>query len=132
MKKKLFIIFGVFLLMSCGHKEKTSIQKWEYKVLKFCYGNLINLAEKEERSSVHAVVRDNLIPLEDSLSVLGKDGWELISTYTTISTSFPNFGDDKYVTGIREQTATRALTAILKRPYLETSDKGKTKKSKEK
>lgn len=135
MRKMLFAILGLAFLMSCEHKdensehkEENSIQKWEYKVLKFDYSDFFTKREDEEYAAFYAMTRDMLMPLEDTLSVLGKDGWELISTYTTISTSFPNFGNDQYITGIREQTATRVLTAILKRPYIETNEKGKMKK----
>lgn len=127
----LFAIFGAALLMSCDHKDEKPIQKWEYNVLRLDYSEL-NYDDNDvhERLAICTVADDYAIHWEDSLSILGKEGWELVSVYTVISTSFPNFGNDNYVTGIREQTATRALRAILKRPYHEEKKDKATKKTK--
>lgn len=49
------------------------------------------------------------------LNRLGKEGWELVSTYTTVETKYPNFGNQDYVTGIRENTHTGKINFVLKR-----------------
>ena len=47
---------------------------------------------------------------------MGKEGWELVSTYTETATAFPNFGNSDYVTGIRDNTRTSVVNFVFKRP----------------
>ena len=47
---------------------------------------------------------------------MGKEGWELVSTYTEVATVFPNFGNSEYVTGIRENVRTNVVNFVFKRP----------------
>ena len=49
------------------------------------------------------------------LNKMGKEGWELVSTYTETATAFPNFGNSDYVTGIRDNTRTSVVNFIFKR-----------------
>ena len=49
------------------------------------------------------------------LNKMGKEGWELVSTYTEIGTSFPNFGNSEYVTGLRTNTRTVVVNFVFKR-----------------
>jgi hypothetical protein len=64
---------------------------------------------------------------------MGKEGWELVSTYTEIGTSFPNFGNSEYVTGLRDNTRTCVVNFVFKRmsdgkdpqPKDKTKDKAK-------
>ncbi len=50
-----------------------------------------------------------------ALNKLGNDGWELVGTYTEVATTYPNFGNDEYVTGIRTNTHSMAIICIFKR-----------------
>ena len=49
------------------------------------------------------------------LNKMGKEGWELVSTYTETATAFPNFGNSDYVTGIRDNTRTSVVNFVFKR-----------------
>ena len=130
MRKLLFLIFSTIFFISCENKKEISIQKWEYKLLRFRYEDYYKISDTKEYMPDYFVWMEKRIPLKDSLLSLGEKGWELTSIYTTTATSFPNFGNDKYVTGIREQTATRVLTVILKRPYIEKKEKDKNTQKK--
>ena len=55
------------------------------------------------------------------LNVMGSKGWELVDTYTDVQTTFPNFGDEQYNTGIRENTHTHCLHFVFKRPLTSQS-----------
>ena len=53
--------------------------------------------------------------MEKTFNELGKEGWELVSTYTETATAFPNFGNSDYVTGIRDNTRTSVVNFVFKR-----------------
>lgn len=106
MKNVLLILFIGSLLCACDSQENV---RWEYKVLKF-----------GEEESLFSHGSDDFFPksLYDpvpQLNQLGEEGWELVSTFTTTETVFPNFGNKEYVTGIRENTRTRTINFVLKR-----------------
>lgn len=105
MKYKQFAILCLvaFLLGACGKKNET----WEYQVLRF--GNELPL------SSASSFYPNNFEDPSAELNRLGAEGWELVSTYTTVETKFPNFGNEEYVTGIRENTRTSQVSFVLKR-----------------
>ena len=74
-------------MVSCGPKKQT----WEYKVVKVAGQDAEILAD------YGSLVYGDQTTM---LNKMGKDGWELVSTYTEIATAFPNFGNSEYVTGI--------------------------------
>jgi hypothetical protein len=45
----------------------------------------------------------------------GAKGWELVTAYLETETAFPNFGDEKYVTGIKSNIRPARLVMIFKR-----------------
>lgn len=49
------------------------------------------------------------------LNELGKEGWELVGMYTEVKTTYPNFGNEEYHTGIKTNTKTKSVTFVLKR-----------------
>lgn len=97
MRKLFFILSFVALLSSCDNK------KWEYKTVSI---------EGQSYGEMSSPTFRNPTPM---LNELGKDGWEVVGTYTEINTSFPNFGNQEYVTGIRTNTATTVVNFVLKR-----------------
>ena len=103
MKKALILCCLVASLASCGSKTQT----WEYKVVKVAGEDATLMADYGSK------VFQDQTPM---LNKMGKDGWELVNTYTEIGTAFPNFGNSDYVTGIRENTRTMVLNFIFKRP----------------
>ena len=121
MKKYLWIIIGMMLLSSCQEKAK----KWEYKTIS------VNTSVVDGPYIIvhpHADPVHLLFNLQDSLNTLGQEGWELVNTIELVGTTFPNFGDDKYVTGIRGQVATRTVQFVFKREFTgKTADNKKEK-----
>ena len=106
MTKKNLFFFCVLLSMllgSCGIKE----QSWEYKIVK------VAGKEAEILADYGALSYGDQTTM---LNKLGKDGWELVSTYTETTTVFPNFGNSEYVTGIRENVRTSVVNFVFKRP----------------
>lgn len=104
MKKSLFISCLIAMLMvSCGTKEQT----WEYKVVK------VAGKDAEVMAKYGPLVYGDQTAM---LNKMGKDGWELVSTYTEVATAFPNFGNSEYVTGLRENVRTSVINFVFKRP----------------
>lgn len=104
MKKSLFISCLIAMLMvSCGTKEQT----WEYKVVK------VAGKDAEIMAKYGPLVYGDQTAM---LNKMGKDGWELVSTYTEVATAFPNFGNSEYVTGLRENVRTSVINFVFKRP----------------
>ena len=83
--------------------------EWEYKIIEV-------EGDTEVSEEYDPFVSNSFNISEDDLNAYGQSGWELVSTYTTVETVHPNFGDDKYVTGLRENTRTSTITFIFKRP----------------
>lgn len=100
----------LFSLTSCGKTE------WEYKVITYSheYGarhaNQYDLLENTQ-----AFQNSPILPNEKELNDLGKQGWEIVGIYTQYETSFPNFGDLRYVTGIQPNIRPKSVVLILKR-----------------
>ena len=88
------------LTISCANK-------WEYKTIQINANASIDANADVEELTFDAP--------ENELNKLGEEGWELAGVYTNTQTVFPNFGDDKYVTGIRTNTRTSVITFVLKR-----------------
>ena len=105
MKHLIFAIISFLILASC-----TNATQWEYKIVS------IEGESEYEYSNFHNLKFG--ITNED-LNAYGFDGWELVDVYTTTETKHPNFGDDKYVTGIRENTRTSTVNFVFKRPFTE-------------
>ena len=101
MKKILLACVMVVLLASCSKNTP-----WEYKVVKVAGKPAETLAD------YGALVYGDQTAM---LNKMGKEGWELVSTYTETATAFPNFGNSDYVTGIRDNTRTSVVNFIFKR-----------------
>lgn len=97
--KNLFLIGILALLVS------SCTSNWEYKVVK------VKGVEKESSK-----FDSNKFDITDeSLNLFGKDGWELVSTYETIETVHPNFGNSEYVTGMQPNVRTAEINFVFKR-----------------
>ena len=101
MKKILLAFCMVALLASCSKNTP-----WEYKVVKVAGKPAETLAD------YGALVYGDQTAM---LNKMGKEGWELVSTYTETATAFPNFGNSDYVTGIRDNTRTSVVNFVFKR-----------------
>ena len=102
MKKVLLLFCMITTLVSCGSKN----EQWEYKVVK------VAGKDSEVMADFGALVFTDQTSM---LNKMGKEGWELVSTYTEKGTSFPNFGNSEYVTGLRTNTRTVVVNFVFKR-----------------
>lgn len=118
MRRTLYLLCAAIVaiaLTSCD-KEKETIQKWEYKTLII------------PGSPVSQFSENNINIPDARLDTLGAHGWELVSVYTRVHTVHPNFGNDKYVTGLQANTRTSAVFYVFKRPVTEGNIPDKDKK----
>lgn len=111
MRKILLFICIALFASSCGKKQ------WEYKTISIngqtgIYGDMSNTTFNDQTATFNK---------------LGKEGWELVGTYTEINTAFPNFGSSEYVTGIRTNTRTTVVNFVFKRPYSNDNNSKKVK-----
>ena len=100
--KKLLIAFRMIAFFASCSKNNA----WEYKVVK------VAGKEAETLADYGSLVYGDQTTM---LNKMGKEGWELVSTYTETATAFPNFGNSDYVTGIRDNTRTSVVNFIFKR-----------------
>ena len=91
-------------LVACNSKDSGKPVLWEYKQVA-AEGKTLN----DFRPSVAGVSIDEL-------NALGAEGWELVACYDNLETVYPNFGDDKYVTGIQPNVRTSTIFYVFKRP----------------
>lgn len=112
MKKLLLIPVLAFLLTCCAKEENKPVQ-WEYRTVQ------IGQDVFQEMDDIESMLPSVFENPTNRLNELGKDGWELVGMYSEISTSFPNFGDKQYHTGIKTNTKTQRVTFVLKRQRVE-------------
>lgn len=93
----------ILILLGCQKEEK-----WEYKVLSI-------LNEGYELSGSEALKPTSINPTESELNKLGSEGWELITSYLELETAHPNYGDEKYVTGLQPNIRPQRAVLIFKR-----------------
>jgi hypothetical protein len=91
---------------------------WEYRVVS------ISPETAHDRGlTIEGGMAQNQIDVSDAqLNALGLQGWELAGSYLEMETAFPNFGDSKYVTGLRDNVRPQRLVLILKRPARDWPD----------
>lgn len=106
MKKLIYIILalGVALGIASCSKKEGGRQKWQYRTLVAPGLNIGDFSQKPVN-----------IP-QAKLDSLGDEGWELVDVYTGIETVHPNFGNEKYVTGLQPNTRTADVYYVFKRP----------------
>ena len=123
MKKFIFFLNAILLIClfgSCQNQDKNL--QWEYKVI--AIGEELSLQEKSNKvaqtlagiSNTDAALSINFDNPQSQLNDLGQEGWELVATYSTIETLFPNYGDKEMHTGIKSNTRTQKVCFVFKRP----------------
>lgn len=123
MKKITFALLAMLValtLASCSKKKEP--QQWEYKTLILNGENMVGGYRDFVEQRIY-------IPKDEELDTLGKAGWELVGVYTRIGTVHPNFGNEKYVTGIQPNVRTTSIFYVFKRPKQEMDEKSKEKKA---
>ena len=82
--------------------------KYEFKTLEF-YGSSAN------REGAGAFKFSSINVDEAQLNGLGAKGWEVVTSYLEMETAWPNFGSDKYVTGLQPNVRPQRLVVVLQR-----------------
>lgn len=82
--------------------------RYEYKVITLA-------ASAGERQGAEAAQAAMVTPGETELTSLGSAGWELVTSYLELETAYPNFGNDKYVTGLQPNIRPQRLVLVLRR-----------------
>ena len=102
----IIIVVGTALAaaVACIPTKQAAPLHWEYK---FLY---------EEVASEDPKLSNGIQVKEDDLNVLGKDGWELATSYLELETAFPNFGEQAYITGIQSNVRPKRAVLVFKRP----------------
>ncbi|MDE7438763.1 MAG: hypothetical protein K2M93_09800 [Muribaculaceae bacterium] len=114
MKNLFYLLVALIIAMgitACSKKQEES-QKWEYKILS---------EDCTQPSKFGPSYIDTPLHL---LNKFGSEGWELVDVYTSVETVHPNFGNDRYVTGLQPNTRTHRVFFVFKRPILEVRIKG--------
>lgn len=104
--KKLAVSLFVFIGLCITFTSLTGCDKtkhWEYRAY-----TVTGIDDGEFLSK-------EVFPNVEELNKLGDEGWELVSTYEKLETAHPNFGNDKYVTGLQANTRTGAVVFLFKR-----------------
>ncbi|GEM_PF-622624 len=115
MKKLILVGCVIAMLVSCNDNKH-----WEYKVVE-----AVGIRIGDQRAIVFG-------DQTSMLNEMGRDGWELVSTYTEVETVFPNFGNSEYVTGIRDNHRTYAINFVFKRHYVGKGGAAKKESAEEK
>ena len=104
---RLFVLISclTLLLISCND-DKSKNPEWEYRVVPLL---------GKSTSDFNSCAFMDYMDWEKSLNLCSAGGWELVCTYTTIETVYPNFGDEQYHTGIKENTRTDNIYFVFKR-----------------
>ena len=111
LKSCIYLLLSI-MLVSCKTEIKESstepkIQTWEYEVVK------VVGEDAKSYAKFNPLVYDDQ---KDMLNKMGKEGWELVSTYTEIATVFPNWGHSNSCLGIRDNVRTNVINFVFKRP----------------
>ena len=101
------VLLVLILILHYPTKQKPPI--YNYKVISY-------LTNGDNRTGVGALKYASINISDDDLVLLGAQGWELVSTTLEMETSFPNFGNSSYVTGIQSNIRPQRLICIFKRP----------------
>lgn len=122
MKKIAIILLCGALFTGCIKKEEevVVIPQWEYEVVRLTGSEVDGTKD----------VGGEFFPMSfysptAMLDNMGKEGWELVSTYTEVGTAYPNFGNSDYVTGIKANTRTIAVNFVFKRLLLPVVEEDK-------
>lgn len=119
MKRLKTILLFLVICISCFAQNRTRTNTstntnnttsqrvtWEYEIIKV----------NDSSINWHKQSSPEFHDQTSMLNLMGSSGWELVSVYTEIATEFPNFGEDRYVTGIRSNTKTQVINFVFKRP----------------
>jgi len=111
-----FLLLFVLFFTAC----LSGSSKWEYKVM-YYDAQKISSSEKNYVKTNdefdRTVSSTSILPSDESLNNLGKDGWELVSSYVENETVYPNLlARGSGVAGLQPNVRPQRLVVIFKRP----------------
>lgn len=112
---KMALLAGCLLAVACNKQDENP--KWEYKAVGIAGRQMYEGYDGKEYERANRLGPRLFYKseLEDSLKAAGKEGWELVDIVTTLETTHPNFGDEKYVSGLQPNTRTMMWSLVFKR-----------------
>lgn len=125
-KATTILFIAVIASAMCGCNKKPI--QWEYKVITIKEDNGLDALKKEldlalGRVCIEAAGKRELPDPTSKLNEMGEKGWELVDTYTTTETVFPNYGDPNMHVGMKSNTRTSTICFVFKRPKQKSSEK---------
>ena len=100
------ILLLLILILHYPAKPKPPI--YNYKVVSY-------VTNGDNRTGIGALKFASINISDEDLILYGIQGWELVSTALEMETSFPNFGNASYVTGIQSNVRPQRLICIFRR-----------------
>lgn len=103
------------VLTSCNQS-----QNWEYKTIYFDAVKIESSNKSfatSEQDFLNKVSSTTVVPSDSSLTNLGKEGWEIATSFVEQETVFPNLlAKGQSVDGLKENVRPQRLVVIFKRP----------------
>jgi hypothetical protein len=113
--QSILIIFLAVTITSC-----TISSNWEYKVITLPASKIQAPDKNYSKSNdffKQAISSTTILTNESLLNTLGKDGWELATSYLEMETVYPNLlASGSGVDGLQPNVRPQQLVVILKRP----------------
>lgn len=94
MKQSIIILLLTLMLGACSNKD-TAPQQWEYNIVSFPGSKLPTVYSPNDEKALIELSNSQTLhfpeasSIPNSLNLYGKEGWELVSVYTTTETVFP-------------------------------------------
>ncbi len=80
------------------------------------YTTLTFLADTtRDRTGEDAGKFTTITPTAADFLQITQGGWEIVTSYLEMETAFPNFGNDRYVTGLQTNVRPQRLVLVLRR-----------------
>jgi hypothetical protein len=85
--------------------------KYEYTWVRFTPKDFISLSRTGDGAAKSTAIEID----ETKLKEYGKNGWEVCGVFLEPETSYPNFGNESYVTGLQPNFRAQSAVILLKR-----------------
>ena len=103
----MFLVITLYICYAYGIIQFNTV--WEYKTVE------VYPDSSSERTGDDALKFQSITPSINEINSIGEEGWELVTSYLEIETAFPNFGDDKYVSGLQPNVRPQRVVLMFKR-----------------
>lgn len=106
----ILISLGILILGLLAWSVFKPLPKYQYKIVGVQAQFIKGTADNTERGPTSVGLKD------EELSLLGKEGWELVDTMLEIETTHPNYGSSEYVTGLQPNIRPQRAVLIFRKP----------------